>query len=137
MELHMREMTQRPLVQLKDGGGSGKAESGISAFLGVPYAAAPFGANRMKPPRPVPAWDGERDATAYGPTVPKGDYPPHTPVVPEVVIQGEDCLNLNVWTPTERPAPVLVWIHGGSFMNGSGSVRSTAAWGSRGTVSCA
>ena len=52
----MSEMTQRPLVQLKNGAIRGKADSGIAAFLGVPYAAAPFGANRMRPPQPVPPW---------------------------------------------------------------------------------
>ena len=79
----------------------------------------------MRPPQPVQAWAGERDATAFGPTVPKGDYPPqYASLFPEVVIPGEDCLNLNVWTPDVNAAglPVLVWIHGGSFMNGSGSV---------------
>ena len=121
----MSKMSQQPVVRLKDGAIRGQVESGVSVFLGVPYAAPPFGANRMLPPRPVPAWEGERDATAYGPTVPKGDYPPqYTALFPEVVIPGEDCLNLNVWTPDISAAglPVLVWIHGGSFMNGSGSV---------------
>jgi para-nitrobenzyl esterase len=126
MEKRMSEMSQKqPVVRLKDGAIRGKAESGVSAFLGIPYAAPPFGANRMLPPQPVPAWEGERDATAFGPTVPKGDYPPqYAPLFPEVVIPGEDCLNLNVWTPDIGAAglPVLVWIHGGSFMNGSGSV---------------
>ena len=121
----MSEMSQQPVVRLKDGAIRGKAGSGVSAFLGVPYAAPPFGANRMLPSQPVPAWEGERDATAYGPTVPKGDYPPqYAPLFPEVVIPGEDCLNLNVWTPDVSAAglPVLVWIHGGAFMNGSGSI---------------
>jgi para-nitrobenzyl esterase len=79
----------------------------------------------MLPPAPPSSWDGVRDATIYGPTSPKGDYPPqYAPLFPEVVIPGEDCLNLNVWTPDLGAAglPVLVWIHGGSFMNGSGSV---------------
>jgi len=121
----MSDLTQGPLVHLKDGAVRGKVESGVSAFLGIPFAAAPFGADRMRPPQPVQAWDGERDGTKYGPTAPKGDYPPqYAALFPEVVIPGEDCLNLNVWTPDINAVglPVLVWIHGGSFMNGSGSV---------------
>jgi para-nitrobenzyl esterase len=121
----MSEMTREPVVRLSDGAVRGKAGSGGYAFLGIPYAAPPFGANRMRPPQPVRPWAGERDATAFGPTVPKGDYPPqYTQLFPEEVIPGEDCLNLNVWTPDPGASglPVLVWIHGGSFMNGSGSV---------------
>jgi para-nitrobenzyl esterase len=117
--------TQHPVVRLRDGMVRGRVESGVAAFLGIPYAAPPFGPNRMLPPQPVPAWAGERDATSFGPTVPKGDYPPqYAPLFPEVVIPGEECLNLNVWTPAAGASglPVLVWIHGGSFMNGSGSV---------------
>ena len=121
----MSDMTQQPVVRLGDGAVRGTVSSGVLAFLGIPYAAAPFGANRMRPPQPVQPWDGERDATAFGPTVPKGDYPPqYARLFPEVVIGGEECLNLNVWTPDAGAAglPVLVWIHGGAFMNGSSSV---------------
>src|ERR1700723_1216767 len=114
-----------PVVRLADGVVRGTTVAGVTAFLGIPYAAAPFGANRMRVPQPVVRWDGERAAGAFGPTVPKGDYPPaYAPLFPEVVIPGEECLNLNVWTPDLGAAglPVLVWIHGGAFMNGSSSV---------------
>src|SRR3984957_14040743 len=124
MGRRMSEMT-RPVVRLKDETVRGTVASGVSAFLGIPYAAPPFGPNRMRPPQPVQAWDGERDGTGFGPTVPKGDYPPqYATLFPEVVIPGEECLNLNVWTPDPGAAglPVFVWIHGGSFMNGSSSV---------------
>jgi para-nitrobenzyl esterase len=118
-------MTQQPVVQVSDGAVRGVRLAGVSAFLGIPYAAPPFGPNRMLPPQPVEPWAGERDATAFGPTVPKGDYPPpYARLFAEVVIPGEECLNLNVWTPDPdaHGLPVLVWIHGGSFMNGSSSV---------------
>jgi para-nitrobenzyl esterase len=125
----MNDAARHPVVQLGDGAVRGTRDNGVIAFLGVPYAAPPFGPNRMRPPQPVTPWTGARDALSYGPTVPKGDYPPpYQPLFPEVVIPGDDCLNLNVWTPAagiSGPSPglpVLVWIHGGSFMNGSGSV---------------
>ena len=121
----MSEMTQQPVVRLRDGAVRGTVSGRVLAFRGIPYAAPPFGANRMRPPQPVQPWAGERDATAFGPTAPKGDYPPpYVPLFPEVVIPGEECLNLNVWTPDLGASglPVLVWIHGGSFMNGSSSV---------------
>jgi para-nitrobenzyl esterase len=121
----MSEMTRQPMVRVKDGAVRGTTEAGVSAFLGIPYAAAPFGVNRMRPPQPARPWDGEREATAFGATVPKGDYPPqYARLFPEVVIPGQECLNLNVWTPDPGAAglPVLVWIHGGSFTNGSSSV---------------
>ncbi|MEV5413333.1 carboxylesterase family protein [Thermopolyspora sp. NPDC052614] len=114
-----------PRVTVRGGELEGRTVGGVTAFLGVPYAAAPFGANRMRPPQPVEPWTGVRKATEYGPTTPKGDYPPqYQPLFPEVVIPGDECLNLNIWTPDPGASglPVLVWIHGGSFMNGSGSV---------------
>ncbi|WP_329115759.1 carboxylesterase/lipase family protein [Streptomyces sp. NBC_01465] len=101
--------------------------SGVASFLGIPYARPPFGERRFREPVPAEAWDGVRDAFAYGPTVPKAPYaPPFDVLIPEDFIEGEDCLNLNVWTPHPAPAPdgglpVMVWLHGGAFSNGSGS----------------
>lgn len=102
----------------------GSISDGIARFLGVPYAAPPFGPHRFAAPQPVPPWDGVRDALEYGPTVPKAPYrPPLQALLPEVTIRGDDCLNLNVWAPADASdLPVMVWIHGGAFRNGSGSV---------------
>lgn len=98
---------------------------GVLAFLGIPYAAPPFGSARFLPPQPVRPWSGVREATRFGPTVPKSRLSPHFEQMwPERWIEGEDCLNLNVWTPgLGGDAPVLVWVHGGGFTNGSGSAR--------------
>lgn len=118
-------MPHTPTVTVSSGVLRGRAVTGAHAFLGIPYAAAPFGPRRMRPPQPAPPWSGTRDATAYGPTAPKGDYPAAVrSLLPEVVIPGDECLNLNVWTPDPAASglPVLVWIHGGSFANGSGSL---------------
>ncbi|MCW2941531.1 MAG: putative carboxylesterase [Actinomycetia bacterium] len=102
----------------------GTVRDGVAAFLGIPYAAPPNGANRFAAPQPVQQWDGVRDALAYGPTAPKPGYPaPFDELLSDPDIPGEDYLNLNVWAPAgaER-APVMVFIHGGAFRNGSGAV---------------
>src|SRR5580700_9243923 len=70
----MSEMTRQPMVRLRDGAVRGTAGAGGSAFLGIPYAAAPFETNRMRAPQPVVPWDGEREAKAFCPTVPNGDH---------------------------------------------------------------
>lgn len=104
----------------------GKASAGgVASFLGVPYAAPPFGELRFRPAAPPRAWSGIRDATSYGPTPPKAPYtPPFDALLPEATIPGEDCLNLNVWTPSPGPGarlPVMVWLYGGAFANGAAS----------------
>jgi para-nitrobenzyl esterase len=113
------------MVRTRSGDVRGGVVGGVATFKGIPYAAPPFGRNRFKPPRPVTPWDGARDALTYGPTAPKPPYPPPIDaILPEPVIEGEDCLNLNVWSPDPAGSglPVLVWIHGGAFEFGSGAV---------------
>ncbi|MFC0599885.1 carboxylesterase/lipase family protein [Streptomyces palmae] len=98
---------------------------GVVSFLGIPYAAPPFGPLRFRPPAPPEPWTGVRDATSFGPTPPRAPYaPPFDALIPEAVRPGEHCLNLNVWTPSPDPdagLPVMVWLHGGAFSNGAGS----------------
>ncbi|MGB9113529.1 MAG: carboxylesterase family protein, partial [Acidimicrobiales bacterium] len=103
----------------------GRADDGVREFLGIPYAAAPVGDLRFRRPTPPPPWSDVRDATEFGPIAPQasaalGGYVPGDPLE-----QGEDCLVLNVFAPEEirSAAPVMVFVHGGAFFNGSSSSR--------------
>ncbi|TSE01999.1 carboxylesterase/lipase family protein [Skermania sp. ID1734] len=112
------------VVALPSGSVRGTTTGEVSRFLGVPYAASPARTGWLQPSVPVEPWVGVRDAVSYGPTVPKNPYPwPSSELLAEPEISGEECLNLNVWTPNVNgSAPVFVWIHGGAFRNGSGAV---------------
>nr|WP_299852195.1 carboxylesterase family protein [Sphingomonas bacterium] len=102
----------------------GSVTNGIRTFLGVPYAAPPVGDNRFALPRPVAAWEGERDATAPGPCAPQRLKPfPQLDVAPLIGdggTRGDDYLTLNIWAPVAASnAPVMVFIHGGGFVIGN------------------
>jgi para-nitrobenzyl esterase len=103
----------------------GSVADGANTFKDIPYAAPPFGANRLRPSQPVAPWTGMRDALTYGPTTPHLPYPPPVDVLlTEFVVPGEDCLNLNIWSPDLGSAgqPVMVWIPGGMFeVHGTGA----------------
>ena len=87
-------------VRTQQGVVRGRMDEGVASFKGIPYAAPPFGANRFQPPGPAERWNGVREAHIYGPTAPKpGYFPPFDVLFPDPAIPGEDCLNLNIWTP--------------------------------------
>jgi carboxylesterase type B len=112
------------VVNTRHGKVRGSVADGVHTFKGLPYAAAPFGTNRLRPPQTVAPWSGVRDALTYGPKAPQPPYPPHVAVLlPEFAVPGEDCLNLNIWSRDLGSArqPVMVWIPGGMFEVGTGA----------------
>ncbi|WP_367322283.1 carboxylesterase/lipase family protein [Streptomyces sp. HUAS ZL42] len=121
-----RESATEPVARTAAGAVRGSREDGLTVFRGIPYAEPPVGEARFQAPRPVGAWEGTRDAYAFGPPPPQetsfmgltGRLEAPT---------GDDWLTVNVWTPEVDPAPfalrpVMVWIHGGAYKLGhSGS----------------
>ena len=124
-------------VKAKIEGGvlAGQADKGVALFRGIPFAAAPVGPLRWKPPHPVRPWNGERAANTNGaaclqPPISFGG----------VALAGtggvsEDCLYLNVFAPPgAKKAPVMVWIHGGANIAGTASVYDGSAFARDGVV---
>jgi para-nitrobenzyl esterase len=128
-------MAKPPVVRVKQGALAGATSAGVDAFLGIPYGATTAGEGRWRSPRPAAPWRSTRAATAFGPACQQdvgGSFGPYTP---EYLVQGEvseDCLSVNVWRPSAAVAPhagrphaglpIMVWVHGGGFAGGSGSV---------------
>lgn len=102
---------------------AGTTADGIASFKGVRYAAPPTGPNRWRAPQPVRAWKGVRRAEAFGSDCAQAPFPPDA--APIQTVPAEDCLFLNIWKPASLKAkaglPVMVWIHGGGFVNGGSS----------------
>lgn len=117
-------MVEEVLVETPFGRVRGERTDGVACFLGLPYAAPCTGPNRFKMPAPLSPWTGVRDATVVGPV------PPQLPSRLDGVMgtygsrQDEDCLHVDIWSPhrANERAPVLVFIHGGAFMTGGGSL---------------
>ena len=114
------------VVTTADGAVRGKTVAATDEFLGLPYAAPPVGALRWRPPQPPRPWSGVRPATSFAPHCPQ----PSSSF--GVASTSEDCLYLNVFSPTGaqgaqgakgakgRNLPVMVWVHGGSLRTGAG-----------------
>ncbi len=114
-----------PVVSTTRGRVSGLVRDGIACYLGIPYAASPTGPRRLRAPEPAAPWDGVREATAFGATPPCSGYqPPTDRILYQPTVPGEDWLTVNVWTPDVGAAalPVMVWIHGGAFVNGNTAI---------------
>jgi len=103
--------------------------TGVYAYKGIPFAKAPTGDLRWKAPEPAEAWEGTLNATEFGAICMQGEPVPFSMWTREFIApsgnMSEDCLNLNIWTKEGRVdsnRPVIVFIHGGGFSSGSGSV---------------
>ena len=126
-----------PVVWTASGAVRGTVSTQTRVFQGIPFAAPPVGPLRWQPPQPATSWTGVRDATR--PASPCPQVP--VPVLPgpsnRTGSTNEDCLYLNVWTPSVLPArrmPVFVWLHGGSNIFGAGSDYDGSAFARHGIV---
>ena len=119
----MSTKTVEVLVETRRGTVRGVAEDGLAVFRGLPFARPPVGPLRFRPPEPPEPWAGIRDATRFGPSAAQNGALIGPLMSLGIDRTGEDCLYLNVWTPRADRGrrPVLVWIHGGAFILGSGS----------------
>jgi para-nitrobenzyl esterase len=116
------------IVETTAGKVRGERHGDVAIWKGIPYAESPVGALRFQPPRPPGAWSGVRDALHFGAVAAQSRDPRIAMMsgITDKVESGEDCLFVNVFAPAtgDRPAagwPVVVWIHGGAFIMGSGS----------------
>ncbi|HUT56172.1 MAG TPA: carboxylesterase family protein [bacterium] len=109
--------------------GAAEADSATCVWRGIPFAAAPVGELRWRSPRPHPAWSGVRGATKWGARCMQKGIMELVNADPSKRM-SEDCLFLNVWRPAKSGSfPVMVWIHGGGYVGGTGN--SEFYWGDR------
>jgi len=110
------------LVRVEGGQIAGAVDRDVRVFKGIPYAAAPVGDLRWKPPQPLVPWSGIRSASSFGAECPQTPYGAGSVYIRPPQPQSEDCLFLNVWTAATagETRPVFVWIHGGALTKGSG-----------------
>ena len=116
------------IVSTRQGKLEGDSDAGIERFRGIPFARPPTGDLRFRAPEPPESWTGTRDARSFGASAPQ--IGPVNRLIRTVIgaagsTQSQDCLYLNVWTPRSDRSrrPVMVWLHGGAFILGSGATR--------------
>lgn len=113
---------QGPLATTQYGVLEGVCESGVNVFKGVPFAAPPVGENRWRAPQPLQPWQGVRSAKKFGDDPMQGN--PFGDMGFDAEKKSEDCLYLNVWTPSKTMTdrlPVVIYFNGGGLIAGSGS----------------
>src|SRR5208282_4473213 len=96
----------------------------VRVYRGIPFAAPPVGDLRWKPPQPAASWQGVRQATQFGNACSQPPFPSNSLYGNSTPPISEDCLYLNIWTPAKSAddhIPVMVWIHGGGFVHGTGA----------------
>jgi para-nitrobenzyl esterase len=111
-----------PVVTIDSGKIAGVVSDDVASFKGIPFAAPPLAGLRWRPPQPVARWSDVRPAEAYGQDCIQVPVPGDAAPLGSTL--SEDCLYLNVWRPAEKNAgklPVMVWIHGGGYVNGGSS----------------
>jgi len=107
------------IVKIKRGELKGAQKNNYQCFLGIPFAKPPIGDLRFCEPQPADPWDGIKDTIEFG-KIPIQGYQENPPIGQE---ESEDCLFLNIWTPSadNKSRPVMVWIYGGGFLIGASS----------------
>ena len=112
------------IAETANGRVSGFSKDGVVRFNGIPYAKPPVGLLRWRLPEPPESWAGVRDCSRFGAIAPQIQGAAEGLLGGTAGQKSEDCLYLNVWTPgcDGQKRPVMVWIHGGAFVTGAGTV---------------